>query len=142
MQATRSHFLDAALGRGAIEECVRLFGEDRKHAEYRELELVPWGGAYARGSSAFAHRSSRFLIRHTATTGARAPSDLRRHARAWTEASFASLNGHANGCAYQGYAEPERPNWLDACYGAALPRLLAIKARYDPGGLFGRRRPG
>jgi hypothetical protein len=138
MQATRSHFFDATLARGAIENCVRLFGEDRKHAQYRELELVPWGGAYARGSSAFAHRQSPFLIRHTATTGARATPELRSHARAWTEGSFASLDGPASGRAYQGYAEPGRSNWHEACYGSALPRLRAIKGRYDPDGLFGR----
>jgi hypothetical protein len=132
MQATRSHFFDAPLGRSAIEACVENFAADRLHGQYRELEFVPWGGAYARGGGAFAHRGARFLVRHTATTGARAGDSLRAHARGWTERSFASLDDHANGSAYQGYAEPARADWHRACYGSALPRLLALKALNDP----------
>lgn len=42
-------------------------GADRRYAEARELEFIPWGGAYARddGSACFAHRDARLMIRHT-----------------------------------------------------------------------------
>jgi hypothetical protein len=127
LQATRSHFFDDPIPRAVIEDCVRLFAADRRHAQYRELEFVPWGGAYARGGGAFAHRGPRCLIRHTATVGARSDAALRVHAQAWTRSSFGSLEPHSNGSAYQGYAEPRRPDWQRACYGSALPRLLAVK---------------
>lgn len=136
LQATRSHFFEGPLDRPAIEDCVRNFAEDRRYAQYRELEFIPWGGAYQQGDGAFAHRDARCLIRHTTTVGARSDPDLRAHARDWTERSFATLEPHANGRAYQGYAEPWRAGWRDACYGAALPRLLELKQRYDPAGLF------
>lgn len=128
-QATRSHFFDAPFGRPAIDDCVRLFAAERQHAQYRELEFVPWGGAYARGGGAFPHRGARVLVRHTATTGARATEALRAHASDWARSSFEALDAHSNGSAYPGYAEPARPDWQRACYGAALPRLLALRRR-------------
>jgi hypothetical protein len=140
MQATRSHFFDVPVEGGAIRECVRHFAADRRHAQYRELELVPWGGAYTSGGGAFAHRGARMLVRHTATTGARADDDLRAHAREWTSGSFATLEPFSNGSAYQGYAEPGRRDWHGACYGAALPRLLAVRQRY--GAIGSRDGPG
>jgi FAD/FMN-containing dehydrogenase len=136
LQATRSHFFEEPLGRAAVEQCVRNVADDRLYSQYRELEFVPWGAAYQQGGGAFAHRDAHMLIRHTATVGVRSDENLRAHARAWTEASFAALDAHSDSRAYQGYAEPRRTGWHAACYGPALPRLLDLKQRYDPAGLF------
>lgn len=138
LQATHSHFFEGELSAGAIGECVRGFGEDRLYAQYRELEFVPWGGAYARddGTACFLHRSPRMLVRHTATVGARSTPELRSETAAWTRRSAAALAPEANGHAYQGYAQPDRPGWAEACHGDRLPRLLEIRRLYDPEGLF------
>jgi FAD/FMN-containing dehydrogenase len=137
-QATRSHFFDSPLGTAAIAELVRRFDEDRRHAQYRELELVPWGGAYAQddGTACFLHRAASILIRHTATAGARSAPELRAEAAAWADRSAAAVVRESNGRSYQGYAEPERPDWPRACHGPRLDRLRDIQRLYDPDGLF------
>lgn len=135
--STRSHFFDRPIGREAIEECVRHFTADRRYAQQRELELVPWGGAYGdAGDSCFAHREARLLIRHSAFTGARSDPDLRAHASAWAGASAATLAAAATGGAYQGYAEPGRADWRRACYRDREPRLAELRRRFDPAGLL------
>jgi FAD binding domain len=138
LQATRSQFFEGGLSSAGIEECVRHFAEDRLYAQYRELELVPWRGAYARddGTACFLHRAPRFLIRHTATIGARSPPELRAATAAWTRRSAECLAPDSNGHCYQGYAEPDREGWPAGCHGERLPRLLDVRKRYDPDGLF------
>jgi FAD/FMN-containing dehydrogenase len=140
LQSTRSGFFDGPLSAAAIGECVRGFAEDRQHAQLRELELVPWRGAYAPddGTACFVHRDARMLIRHTAAVGARSAPELRAHTAAWTRSSAAALAPDSNGRAYQGYAEAGRGDWAAACHGARLPRLLEIRSRYDPDRLFAR----
>ena len=138
LQATRSNFFERELGSAAVGECVRGFAEDRQYAQLRELEFVPWRGAYALDddSACFLHRAPRVLVRHTATVGARSTPELRAHTAAWTRRSAASLAPDSNGRAYQGYAEAGREDWASACHGDRLPRLLEIKARRDPRRLF------
>jgi FAD/FMN-containing dehydrogenase len=140
-QFTRSHFFEAPIGFEAISLCVTQFGRDRLYAQHREIEFVPWAGAYARsdGGAAFAHRRPRLLVRHSAMLGARADEPLRAHARAWADDSAETLAPFANGHVYQGYAEAGRTDWQSAYYGDAYPRLRAIKTRVDPANLFRHR---
>lgn len=136
-QYTRSHFFERPIERQAIDACVDLLRADRAYAEHREIEIVPWGGAYARDvPNAFIHRSARVLMRHTAYTGARATPELRAHAEAWCRSSFDACARLDNGHVYQGYAERTLANWQQAYYGNAYPRLQAIKRRYDPDNFF------
>ncbi len=135
--ASTSQFFDRPIPRPALDALVANFAADRRYAQFRELELVPWGGAYAKGSACSAHRNARLLVRHGAFAGARSDPALQAHAAAWTAASAATLGAEASGRAYQGYAEPARADWAAACHAADAPRLAAIRARFDPEGLFG-----
>lgn len=137
-QFTRSDFFDADIDTYAFAQCVALLEVDRRYAQFREIEIIPWGGAYAwpRQDACFLHRAPRMLIRHTAMAGARSTSDLREHAREWADASQRSLAHAANGHAYQGYADLRLSGWEHAYYGSNYPRLQAIKRRYDPGQVF------
>lgn len=137
-QFTRSQFFDGELSDRALEDCVRQFIDDRRHAQARELEFIPWGGAYARAdpSAAFIHRSARCMVRHTAMVGALAGEDLRTAAATWVDGSRDTLARHAGGAVYQGYADWRLDDWAQAYYGDTYPRLQAVKARYDPEDLF------
>jgi FAD/FMN-containing dehydrogenase len=135
-QATRSSFFDRPIGRAAIEAYVERFAAERCYGEHRELEFVPWGGAYRDGAGCFAHKDARLLVRHTVLAGARSDPAQRERATSWVEASAATLAASGNGAAYQGYAEPGRPDWPRICHGDAAAKLEALRARYDPAGLF------
>lgn len=137
-QFTRSDFFDGLLNIEAIKECVERFQADRRYAQVRELEFVPWGGAYANenAGACFLHRHARLLIRHTAMLGSRATLELRGHAQRWVDASRHAVCRHANGHVYQGYADLRLENWAHSYYGAAFPRLREVKRRYDPGNFF------
>jgi FAD/FMN-containing dehydrogenase len=37
---------------------------------------------------------------------------------------------------FQNFADPELENWADAYHGPNYMRLVRIKARYDPAGIF------
>lgn len=132
-QTTHSDFFDALPDEAALQACVQALVEGRVYAQHREVEFVPWGGAYARGpDSAFAHRGAQLLVRHTAVVGRRATDALHAGARAWAAASRATLAAHASGRSYQGYADRSLTDPLRAYHGALLPRLQAVKARHDP----------
>jgi FAD/FMN-containing dehydrogenase len=64
---SKSEFFRRPLPAEAIETLVEAFGSDRA-AGSRELDFIPWGGAYNRvpaDASAFVHREERFQLKHT-----------------------------------------------------------------------------
>jgi FAD/FMN-containing dehydrogenase len=137
-QFTRSNFYAGRLTRASIDDCVRQFVDDRRYAQFRELEFIPWSGAYgsANPDAAFAHRTARLMVRHTAMVGTRADGALRDGACAWVEASRATLDRQADGHVYQGYADPTLGEWPHAYYGDSYARLQQVKRRYDPANVF------
>ena len=67
------------------------------------------------------------------------PGDLD-GARRWVDASWASVHRWGSKRVFQNFAEPDLGQWSPAHYGANLPRLKRLRARYDPTGFFGRAR--
>ncbi|WIG99146.1 FAD-binding oxidoreductase [Myxococcus sp. SDU36] len=137
-QFTRSNFFDAPLGADAIRACVEALTVDRRYAQHRELEFIPWGGAYARGddTSCFPHRGARMMIRHTTVVGARSTEALREHARGWVDASWGLVRPQTQAGVYSGYADRRLEGWRRAYYGESLSRLQEVKRKYDPDNVF------
>jgi FAD/FMN-containing dehydrogenase len=131
----RSEFFAEALPRDAIRHLLRRLTRGRHPDETRELDFMPWGGAYNRvpaDASAFVHRREHFLLKHaTATT----PRHLGT-ARTWVEQSWAGVHPWGSGRVFQNFADPDLTGWDDAYYGTNVQRLLATKARYDPDNVF------
>ncbi|TDD69065.1 FAD-binding oxidoreductase [Jiangella aurantiaca] len=95
----------------------------------RRLGFAPMGGAYARvpaDATAFAHRGERFLLEH----GAAATS-------AWPDTTWAIAHADGSGHVYPNFPDPALVDAPAAYHGANLPRLAAVKRRYDPGRVFG-----
>lgn len=97
------------------------------------------GGAIddvAADATAYVHRGARFNAQYTASwqhTPGNGP--LARNQRSLASIK-AALRSAATGEAYQNYADAMLPDPGRAYFGANLPRLLEIRRRYDPDGLF------
>ena len=131
---SRSELFDRALPYDAVRALVAHLREEAGGAT-RELDLTPLGGAYggvAPDASAFAHRSARFVLKHTAVVAADAAEADRAAARDWLERSFAIVHPWGSGGVYPNFPEPELDGWARAYHGDNLERLAAIRARYDP----------
>jgi FAD/FMN-containing dehydrogenase len=139
LQLVKSGCFTASPPVEAIRALVEHFAAHRVRGEFRDLEFVPWGGAYGRvpaTATAFAHRRSRFLVRHTVQVGHRADAGRRQAADRWVTTSEAWLRPYGNGGIYPNYPDPAVPAWDPAYHGANLTRLRAVKRAYDPTDLF------
>ena len=58
-------------------------------------------------------------------------------ARAWLESSWQLTHPHGTGGVYANFPETGRDPWDPAYHGGNRERLLAVKRRYDPAGVFG-----
>jgi FAD/FMN-containing dehydrogenase len=96
------------------------------------LLIDAYGGALNRvapGATAFVHRNALASIQYFAAGDGTS-------ARAWVDSSRAALKPAASGAAYVNYIDPHLANWQQAYYGSNLPRLRAVKKKYDPHNLF------
>jgi len=143
LHLARSEFFDGDLPDAAIESLVDYLVAGPLEDQSRDLEFVPWGGAFARvapEATAFVHRRARFLLKHTAWAMRRASDEMRRDARRWVDGSWAIAHPWGSGLIYPNYPEPHRPPPHRAYHGANLERLRGVVARYDPDGVFARHR--
>jgi FAD/FMN-containing dehydrogenase len=97
------------------------------------------GGAVNRvkpGATAFVHRNALFGAQYTTdwTNGAGSTGINNQHT--WLRKYWGSMRPYASGQAYQNYTDPDLTNWQQAYYGGNYARLVAIKKKYDPTGLF------
>lgn len=132
----RSDFFNAPMPAAAVDELVDWFTRDRIEGQLRELEFIPWGGAYARvrpDETAFVHRAARFLLEHTVQSF---EPELAPASYAWVTGSRGIVQPFGNGHVYQNYPDRDLTDWAWAYYGDNLPRLQAVKAAYDPENLF------
>jgi FAD/FMN-containing dehydrogenase len=135
----RSEFFARPLPAEAVAALLEAFDKDRAAGEARELDFMPWGGAYNRrapDATAFVHRDQLFQLKHAAVVPADArPANQAAAHRAATR-SWASVHPWGSGRVFQNFADPDLEHWADAYYGPNYPRLVRIKARYDPSGRF------
>jgi FAD/FMN-containing dehydrogenase len=130
----RSEFLAEPLSGAAIEALVTHLDDGAFH---RELDFSPWGGAYNRvapDATAFPHRGARCLLKHAAVI---APGEDPGPARAWIDRAWEITHPHGTGGAYVNFPEEGLDPWAPEYLGGNRERLLELKRRYDPEGVFG-----
>jgi FAD/FMN-containing dehydrogenase len=131
----KSTYLDG-LGDDVIESLVEHTHKRPSHIS--SLDVWALGGALRRGprgGSAFANRSSPFLLAIEANW-----DDARQDAAnvAWARALYADMQRYSTSGAYlnfPGFGE-EGEDLLRKSYGENFDRLQSIKAKYDPDNLF------
>ncbi len=137
--ACKSEFFSRPLPTEAISALLETFVDGRAPGETRELDFMPWGGAYNRvpsDATAFVHRDELFQLKQAAVVAADAPMDDHEAARRAVHKMWASVHSWGSGRVFQNFADPELEHWGDAYYGHNLARLVRVKARYDPSTFF------
>jgi FAD/FMN-containing dehydrogenase len=139
LRVVKSEFFARPLRWEAIEALVTGFTADRAAGQYRELELIPWGGAFQRvhpAATAFVHRTPQFQIGHHGIVRGGATPEEEQAIHAWVNRSWQAVHPGASGGVYPNYPDADLVGWARAYYGDNLPRLTRVKARYDPDGVF------
>jgi hypothetical protein len=135
----KSEFFRHPLPSEAIASLLGTFSESWTPGQFRELDFMPWGGAYNRtrpDATAFVHRSERVLLKHAAVVDPAANADQKEAAMAWATRSWAGIHPWGSGQVFPNFADPDVEDWIAAAYGTNADRLSRIKATYDPAGLF------
>jgi FAD/FMN-containing dehydrogenase len=135
----KSEFFRRPLPSEAIAALVGTFSQGRVAGESRELDFMPWGGAYNRvppDATAFVHRAELFQLKHVAVVDPPVSTAAHAAAHRWVGRSWTSVHRWGSGRVFQNFADPDLENWADAYYGTNYPRLVRIKARYDPANFF------
>jgi FAD/FMN-containing dehydrogenase len=135
----KSEFFARPLPAGAVSALLAAFTEGRTSGEARELDFMPWGGAYNRrppGATAFVHRDQLFQLKHAVVVAPDAPPASQAAAHRAATRSWASVHRWGSGRAFQNFADPDLEHWALAYYGSNYERLVRVKARYDPSNLF------
>ncbi|MGW2050353.1 FAD-binding oxidoreductase [Streptomyces sp. NPDC001858] len=135
--AARSDFFDVSLTTAGIQTLLKQLTSVQGGSG--TIALTALGGAVNRVSptaTAFVHRRSRMLAQYIVSWRAGTAGTA---AQSWLTTAHKAMAPYASGAAYQNYADPTLPNWREAYYGAALPRLTKLKKQYDPNGFFNYR---
>jgi hypothetical protein len=137
----RSRLVRDAVPRDGWARILALFDEQRvSGGQTHGLQVLPVDGAVGdlnRTQTAFVHRDSRFSVNFQGFMAQGPVTDeLRAAARAWVDAGFAAIDPLSSGEAYQNFIDPELADWKTSYYAENHPRLVKVKNRYDPDGLF------
>lgn len=130
----KSHFINSTMFHDA---CKAMFAELNKHpfgSVFVTFETL--GGAVSdvgNTETAFPHRNAKFLVQSSVQP--RHDDKKMSHLTALSAISSA-LDRLSTGGAYVNYRDRELINWAEAYWGENLPRLSAIKRKYDPGNVF------
>jgi FAD/FMN-containing dehydrogenase len=123
----------SSAGRAAMLDAIERRQE--QNAGSGALLLDAYGGAINRvaaDATAFVHRDVMFGIQELAYFGSAGQS----RALSWLQSTHAALAPYTTGAGYQNYIDPTLRNWQQAYYGANYDRLVEVKRRYDPDGVF------
>ena len=137
--SSKSEFFRLPLPTEAIVALVQAFSPGRTEGESRELDFMPWGGAYNRvpaDATAFVHRDELFQLKHAVVLDSQASTNEKEAAHRWVARSWGSVHPWGSGRVFQNFADPDLVEWPEAYYGTNLGRLASIKMRYDPDDFF------
>jgi FAD/FMN-containing dehydrogenase len=135
----RSEFFHRPLPPATVAALLEVLTEGRVSGEDRELDFMPWGGAYNRVAAdltAFVHRDEMFQLKHSATVHPDAPTRAKEAAHAFVRRSWETVHPWGSGGVFPAFPDRDLPEPAKAYHGSNLPRLRTIKSQYDPTNVF------
>lgn len=135
----KSDLLTGVLAPAAVSAVLAAVGERQAQGLLGGVAYDSLGAATARlpaSATAWVHRDALYSAQYSVTlhpgvTGAEVAADA-----SWLAAFYASQRPYVSGQAYQNYIDPTLDGWAEAYYGSNLPRLSALRRRYDPDGVW------
>lgn len=139
--AVKSHYYVNLLSSQGIQTLINAINTRQASSVLGEggIGMDSYGGAINRVASnatAFVHRNALFSSQFSASWNANDAASVVAANRSWLNNTWQAMRPYATGTSYQNYVDPDLADWQHAYYGANLPRLQQVKAKYDPGNLF------
>jgi FAD/FMN-containing dehydrogenase len=135
----KSEFFRRLLPAEVIVQLLTTLMANRAPGQYRELDFMPWGGAYGHkrpDETAFAHRDETFLLKQSISIPRNASPSARAEADRQLGTIWAATHPVGSNRSFQNFADPALHNWASSYYGENYPGLVTVKTRYDPGNTF------
>jgi FAD/FMN-containing dehydrogenase len=136
----RSRYMREPVPRSGWEQAVATFDAGRLTGQTHILEVIALGGAandLARSDTAYVHRDSLFITSYLAGINTEPVSSTAAAvAQQWVNAGFAAIDPYSNGETYQNFIDPALGDWQRSYYAENYPRLVSVKEKYDPAGVF------
>ena len=92
--------------------------------------------AVARTETAYVHRGMSTLLRPTTVWSDDAPASVADGLNAWTNSVIATIAASTPNESYQNFPNRMITDWQEEYYAENFPRLVSVKAKYDPQNLF------
>ncbi|WNV87813.1 FAD-binding oxidoreductase [Umezawaea sp. Da 62-37] len=134
----RSRMFADPVPASGVDDLLRAFDADRAAGQYRWLGFLSLGknaNTVPRDATAYVHRDATLFAVYTVGLADPTP-EARAAGLSWVDGGFAAMDPHSNGRTYVNYPDTSLPDWRDAYYGSNHDRLVRVKRRYDPHGLF------
>ncbi|MDI1442602.1 FAD-binding oxidoreductase [Polyangium sp. 6x1] len=135
----KSDYVTEPLPAAAIDLMMQWVAARASATATGAILLDAYGGALrnvAPDATAFVHRDPLFSCQYLGYERPTDTPEAQQENREGMNDMYASLRPYMSGAAYQNYIDPDLADWQHAYYGANLPRLLEVKAKYDPENVF------
>ena len=140
--ADLSRFANAPLPDDVIQQIVSRLVDcpHRTDTAHGALAVFGWVGGIltktARDATAYVHRDMSALWRAGAVWPPDAPSGVSEELTAWTQELVSLIAPHTPNESYQNFPNRAISDWQEQYYAENFPRLVKVKADYDPGNVF------
>jgi FAD/FMN-containing dehydrogenase len=135
----KSEFFRRPLPPETVAALLAKLTERRPPGQSRELDFMPWGGAYNRtreDATAFVHRRELFSLKQTAIADSDSSKAAKDAAQRWLRQSWQTVRPWGSGRVFPNFPDPDLEDWGHAYYGPNYERLVRIKRAYDPDEVF------